>query len=204
MCFVPPHKVVQFLISGFSSTCIHQVSRFILFLHLYSTQPQFFTEQHSLSHQTQAGAPVPPLSSRAEPLQIFLSVQERSTTRCYKRNKQLPSQVWAPSGSLLVKPKQMSLTVDLCVLWISHHLLILARSNGSSAACSVGAAEGRHLLLSFASMRMRAWRCFICGERSTSHNWRSDEFIFKDVLRIARDQSYSAISLPHLLSAQFL
>lgn len=94
----------------------------------------------------------------------------------------------------------MSLTVDLCVLWNSHHLLILAQSNDSSVAPSCAVAEEEDLLLSFVSVQMHGLCCFICRERNTSHNWRSGEFIFKDVLRIARDQSTSAICLPHLLS----
>lgn len=85
-------------------------------------------------------------------------------------------------------------------LWNSYHLLILAHSNDSLVAPSRTAAEGRDLLLSFANAQMHGLCCFICRERNTSHNWRSSEFIFKDVLRIARDQSSSAICLPHLLS----
>lgn len=94
----------------------------------------------------------------------------------------------------------MSLTVDLHVLWNSHHLLILAQSNDSSVAPSRAVVKEKDLLLSFVSVQMHGLCCFICRERNTSHNWRSGEFIFKDVLRIAQDQSSSAICLPHLLS----
>lgn len=93
LCFSPHTTSIQFLISMFvSRTRIHQVSRFILFLHLYSIRPRFLTQQHSLFLIKRG---------RVRPTSLL-----RSRNRCesfLQNKKNLPQDVLKETSSYRVK-----------------------------------------------------------------------------------------------------